>query len=90
MIQKIMLALEINDEALDKAQAKADKLVATLQQAEALQAKLDGAIPTTKETPLTDDELLQAYLRGLFNNYFGNLHGILRAKIPGDMRRENR
>ena len=40
MIQKIMLALEINDEALDKAQAKVDKLIATLQQAEALQAKL--------------------------------------------------
>ena len=90
MIQKIMLALEINDEALDKAQAKVDKLIATLQQAETLQAKLSGAIPATKEKPSELDDLQREYVKALFNSYFGNLHGILRTKVTGDMRRENR
>lgn len=90
MIQKIMLALEINDEALDKAQAKADKLIATLQQAETLQTKLDGAIPATKEKPSELDDLQREYIKALFSNYFGTMNGILRTKITGDMRRENR
>lgn len=42
MIQKIMLALEINDDALDQAQAKADKLVETLREAEHLMTKLNN------------------------------------------------
>lgn len=42
MIQKIMFALEINDTALDQAQAKADKLVETLREAEHLMTKLNN------------------------------------------------
>lgn len=36
MVQKILLTLEIDDSALDAAQAKADKLIATLREAKAL------------------------------------------------------
>ena len=41
MVQKILLTLEIDDAALDAAQAKADKLIATLKQAEALTEALN-------------------------------------------------
>lgn len=51
MVQKIMLALEINDDALDAAQAKADKLVETLREAERLMAKLDK-----REAPQTNND----------------------------------
>lgn len=39
MVQRILLTLEIDDSALDTAQAKADKLIATLKEAEGLMAK---------------------------------------------------
>ncbi len=58
MIQKIMFALEINDTALDQAQAKADKLVETLREAEHLMTKLNNL----GETRLRDN-----------NNWWGNL-----------------
>ena len=41
MVQKFLLTPEINDKVLDKAQAKANKLVETLREAERLMAKLD-------------------------------------------------
>lgn len=44
MTQKILLTLEIDDSALDAAQAKADKLVATLKEAEALTCALENAV----------------------------------------------
>ena len=44
MTQKILLTLEIDDAALDAAQAKADKLVATLKEAEALACALENAV----------------------------------------------
>lgn len=40
MVQKILLQLEIDDASLDTAQAKADKLVATLKEAEEISARL--------------------------------------------------
>lgn len=44
MVQKISLTLEIDDSALDAAQAKADKLIATLKEAEALTDALENAV----------------------------------------------
>ena len=44
MTQKILLTLEIDDAALDTAQAKADKLIATLKEAEALACALENAV----------------------------------------------
>lgn len=44
MVQKILLTLEIDDAALDAAQAKADKLIATLKEAEALTHALENAV----------------------------------------------
>ena len=41
MIQKILLTIEIDDSALDQAQAKADKLIATIKEAEELMTKLN-------------------------------------------------
>ncbi len=40
MVQKILLTLEIDDAALDAAQAKADKLIATLREAEEISVRL--------------------------------------------------
>lgn len=44
MVQKILLTLEIDDSALDAAQAKADKPIATLKQAEVLTDALENAV----------------------------------------------
>lgn len=52
MIQKIMLALEINDEALDKAQAKVDKLIQSLEYAEGLMDE----IGIFANPPIKDEE----------------------------------
>lgn len=44
MTQKILLTLEIDDAALGAAQAKADKLIATLKEAETLAYALENAV----------------------------------------------
>ena len=52
MTQKIILQLEIDDNQLDQAQAKVDKLVATLKQVDELKARLsikDCDFPAWKE-----------------------------------------
>lgn len=46
MVQKILLTMEIDDSAIDKTQAKTDKLTATL---DAAQAKGDKLVATLKE-----------------------------------------
>lgn len=52
MTQKIILQLEIDDSQLDQAQAKVDKLVASLKQVDELKARLsikDCDFPALKE-----------------------------------------
>ena len=44
MVQKILLQMEIDDAALDAAQAKADKLIATLKEAEVFAYSLENAV----------------------------------------------
>lgn len=56
MVNKIMIALEVNDSALDAAQAKADKLVETLERAEALMSKLDGVNTNNPSRDLSEGD----------------------------------
>ena len=60
MVQKILLQFEIDDSQLDQAQAKVDKLISSLERAEALMTKLDNHdakdTPTAENTELRDAE----------------------------------
>ena len=49
MVQKILLQLEIDDAALDAAQAKADKLIATLKEAQERMERLKAIFIETGE-----------------------------------------
>lgn len=64
MVQKVLLQIEIDDANLDAAQVKADKLVATLNKAEEIAARL-----TAKEKTLSKADIgklwKEAYEKGL-------------------------
>ena len=49
VVQKILLQLEIDDAALDAAQAKADKLIATLKEAQERMERLKAIFIETGE-----------------------------------------
>ena len=61
MVQKMLITLEIDDSALDAAQAKADKLIATLKEAERLMT------PAVPEPSDVCELWLAAFEKGLID-----------------------